>query len=147
MNIRVKEGFYLWKKKKVVVEGSGLFCIICIPSCCSRYFYPSEPQDISGKNCISARLYLLTFNSHLIQKPFTSQQNKILPLASIIIHLVFEEVDRSVLSLLSFFMHLERYLPFIHLMAPQHPPHSSKISANKVSDIINPILKIQQCHP
>lgn len=143
MNIWIKEGFFLWKKKKkVVAESSGLFCIICIPSCCSKIFLSFRAtRYFWWEVYLSQTFYLLTFNSHLVQKPFTSPQNKILPLASIIIHLAIEEADRSVLSLLSFFMHLERYLPFFHLMAPQHPPHFSKIFANKAFRHHHPTVK------
>lgn len=82
----------LWLK--VLICSVSFVSPLAVP----RYFHPSEPQDISGENYISARLYLFTFYSRLVQKPFTSPQNKILPLASIIIHLAFEEDDRSVLS-------------------------------------------------
>lgn len=129
------------ERLKVLVCSISFVSPLAVP----RYFYPLELHGISGEKYISDRLYLLTFNSHLVQKPFTAPQNKIFPLASIIIHLAIEEADRSVLSLLSFFMHLQRYLPFFHLMAPQHPPHFSKIFANKAfrhhpSTVKNPAL-------
>lgn len=112
------------------------------------YFYPSEPQDISGENYISARLYLLTFNSHLVQKPFTSPQNKMLPLASIIIHLAFEEADRSVLSfsLFSWYILKDICLSFtswnLSILLT-----SQKFLLTRLSNIITPLLKIQQWHP
>lgn len=136
-----KGSLFLWKKKKLWLKVLVCSVLFVSPLAALRYFYLSEPQDISSEKYISARLYLSTFNSHLVPKPFTSPPNKILPLASIIIHLAFEEADRSVLSLLSFFMHLERHLPFFCLMAPQHPPHFSKIFANKAFRHHHPTFK------
>lgn len=141
MNIWVKEVFFYGKRKRLWLKVLVCSASFVSPLAVLRYFYPSEPQDISSEKYISSRLYLLTFNSHLVPKPFTSPQNKILPLAPIIIHLAFEEADRSVLSLLSFFMHLERYLPFFCLMAPQHPPHFLKIFANKAFRHHHPTFK------
>lgn len=136
-----KGRFFLWEKKRLWLKVLVRSVSFVSPLAAPKYFYPLEPHDISGEKYILVRLYLLTFNSHLVQKPFTSPQNKILPLASIIIHLAIEEADRSVLSLLSFFMHLERYLPFFHLMALQHPPHFSKIFANKAFRHHHPTVK------
>lgn len=132
-----KGSLFLWKKKKLWLKVLVCSVLFVSPLAVLRYFYFSEPQDISSEKYISARLYLSTFNSHLVPKPFTSPPNKILPLASIIIHLAFEEADRSVLSLLSFFMHLERHLPFFCLI-------SQRYLQTRLSDIITPLLKIQQ---